>query len=138
MISAPYGIKPGRGGEVMKAITAGIAAGAAALALITAPTTSADPTPTPPPTPGYTWECDTDALGHTSCNAVAIPKCVWSADRTGVVPLQSGTDYDYGQIPAPCNSFGPGGALVSAPYPSTFPTPTSQGSTPGPGYRDGD
>jgi hypothetical protein len=141
------GIGPGCGGDAMKTITAGMAAGAATLALIGAATASADPTPTP--SPDYTWECDTDVYGHTSCHAEQIPTCVVSQDGQWVVEIPAGSklgDPGYTGIPAPCNAFGPGGVtnLVNAPYPARPPYwPPQPVSVPSqvvlpPGYRDGD
>jgi hypothetical protein len=105
--------------DVMKAITAGLAAGAATLAPIVAPVAHGDPTPDP--TPGYTWECDTDSFGHTSCRAVPIPECGLSQDGRWIVPIPPGSNP--GLMPAPCSAFGPGGVtdLVHAPYPATPP-----------------
>lgn len=110
-----------------------MAAGAAALALIGAPTANADPTPTP--SPDYTWECDIDVYGHTSCTAEPIPRCAITADGTWVVKLPTGTDFGPGQIPAPC--YGPGG--YQAPYPASVLGLAPVGPQPGdPGYSDGD
>jgi hypothetical protein len=84
--------------------------------MATAVVTHADPTPTPPPMPGYTWECDTDDFGHTTCSAVAIPTCGLSPDGKWVVPVPPGSQ---SLIPAPCTGGPPN--FPRAPYPTTIP-----------------
>jgi hypothetical protein len=99
------------------------------------------------PTPDYTWECDTDSFGHSTCHAEQIPICGVSQDGQWVVVAPSGT---MPSRPAPCNAFGPGGVtnLVRAPYPGRPPyyppqplpipaIPAAPVHLP-PGYNDGD
>jgi hypothetical protein len=115
-----------------------LAAGAA----LTVGTAHADPTP------DYTWECDTDSYGHSTCRAEPIPHCSVSADGQWVVVVPPGGTYP--GLPAPCNTFGPGGVtnLVRAPYPARPPyfppqplpipaAPAAPVHLP-PGYKDGD
>ena len=89
--------------------------------------------------PDYTWECDTDTYGHTSCKAVPIKHCAETADGGWVVVVPPGAPYP--GIPAPCSRFGPGGTDLQAPYPvppapQFQPVPTHVQLPPG--YRDGD
>ncbi len=66
-----------------------LTAGATCLALSGA--TAAMAEPTPDPLPDYTWECDTDSSGHTSCYAVGKPDCLVSPDGKWVLVYPPGT-----------------------------------------------
>jgi hypothetical protein len=43
--------------------------------------------------PDYTWECDTDTYGHTTCRAEPIPTCAVSQDGQWVVQVPRGSLY---------------------------------------------
>jgi hypothetical protein len=116
----------------MSKIAAVMATGAATLALMGAPAAHADP--------DYTWECDNDAYGHTSCRAEPIPHCGVSSDGKWVVVLPPGRDGgrrpDGRAItPAPCTGGPP--YFPHAPYPATaiFGTPSPAPVAPTPPYR---
>ena len=117
----------------MKAIAAGIAAGAATLTLVGVPVASAEPTP--PPSPGYTWECDTDVYGHTSCRAEPIPRCAYTADGLAIVSIPPGTDFGPGQVPVPCFFRE---ELPPPPFPTPFMMPNRPPLPGQPGFSDGD
>lgn len=90
--------------------------------------------PTPPPTPDYTWECDTDSSGHSSCHAEPIENCGLSEDRQWVVVIPTGTKAVYGM---PCWS--PAPHFAHAPYPAAWDvnpylTPTAPPARQPPGY----
>ena len=125
----------------MNKLHTGAIAALAAVGMATAAVAHADPTPAPPPTPDYTWECDTDSLGHTSCRPEAIPVCGLTADKQWVVEALPGVRPLY---PAPCYGGAPN--FPRAPYPAAqsgipalMPTTTvpTHVVLP-PGYSDGD
>jgi hypothetical protein len=103
----------------------------AALAAAGTAVAHADPTP---PTPDYTWECDTDEYGHTSCRAVPKPECGITPNDRRVYTLPPGTLEQPGiptiggqeLLPFPCNI--PPATLLpgaSGPYPYPIvPGPT--------------